>query len=49
MLEKEVYCLVMLGFIEKSNDSEWGSPSFTHTKPKTNQVRFLSDFRNLNR
>ena len=29
--------------------SEWGAPSFTQPKPTENQVRFLSEFRNLNK
>ena len=28
---------------------EWGDPSFAQPKPKSNQVRFISDFRNLNK
>ena len=36
-------------FLEEANDSEWGAPSFAQPKPKTNCVRFLSDFWNLNR
>ena len=31
------------------NDSEWGAPSFAQPKEKTNRVRLLSDFQNLNR
>ena len=34
---------------EEANDSEWGSPSLTQQKAKTNCVIFLSDFWNLNR
>ena len=48
MFKKEVECLVLIGVIEVANDSEWGSPYFAHHKPKSNRVRFLSDFRNLN-
>ena len=48
MLRKEVERLVKLGVIEEANDSEWGLPSFSQPKPKTNRVRFLSDFRKLN-
>ena len=29
------------------NDPEWGDPYFEQPKPKTNQVPFLSDSRNL--
>ena len=35
--------------LEVENDSEWGSPTFAKPKPKSNQVRFLSDFRNINK
>ena len=35
--------------IEKTNDSEWGAPYFPQPKLKKNKVRFLSDFRNLNK
>ena len=38
-----------MGFLYKSNDSEWVSPYLSQLKPKTNCVQFLSDFRNLNR
>ena len=31
------------------NDSEWGAPSFAQPKTKTNRLRFLSDYRNLNK
>ena len=31
-----------------ANDREWGAPYFAQLKPKSNWVRFLSDFRNLN-
>ena len=49
MFIKEVERLVKLGFIEEGNDSEWRSPSFSQPKAKTNRIRFLSDFWNLNR
>ena len=29
--------------------SEWEAPYFAQTKPKSNRVRFISDFRNLNK
>ena len=38
-----------MGFLEEENDSEWGAPSFAQPKAKTNCVRFLSDFQNLNK
>ena len=49
MFKKEVERLVLLGVLEVANDSEWGAPSFSQTKPKSNQVRFLSDSRNINK
>ena len=49
MLKKEVKILVRLGFPEEANNSEWGTFYFPQRKAKTNRVRFLSDFRNLNR
>ena len=49
MFQKEVERLVLLGVLEVANDSEWGAPSFTQHIPKSNQVRFLSKFRNLNK
>ena len=47
MFKKEVERLVLLGFLQVANDSEWGSPSFAQPKPKSNQVSFLIDFRYL--
>ena len=38
-----------LGVLKEANDPEWGAPSFAQPKAKTNCVRFLSDFWNLNR
>ena len=49
MFKKEVERLVLLGVLELENISEWGEPSFAHPKPKSNRVRFLSNFRNLNK
>ena len=46
---KEVEHLVLLGVLERANDSEWGAPSFVPHKPKSNQVMFISDFINLNK
>ena len=40
---------VSLGILETENDSEWGAPYFVQPKLKTNRVKFLSRFRNLNR
>ena len=48
MFKKVVKILVKLGVHEESNDSEWVFPSFTQPKAKTNQVRLLSNFLNLN-
>ena len=47
--KKEVERLVILGVLEVSNDSEWGDLSLAQPNPKSNRVRFLSDFRNLNK
>ena len=49
MSKKDVESLVLLGVLEVANDSECGSPSFAQPKPKSNWVRFLSDFRHLNK
>ena len=49
IFKKEVERLVLLGVLLVSNDSEWGDPSFAQPKPKSNQVSFLSDFRNINK
>ena len=46
---KEVERLLKIGVLKESNDSEWGAPSFSQPKSKTKRIRFLSDFRNLNR
>ena len=48
MFRKEVDRLVLLGVEEKSNDSEWGAPSFAQPNQKMDCIIFLSDFRNLN-
>ena len=49
MFKKEVERLVQLWVLEVANCSEWGAPSFAQPKPKSNQVRFLSDFININK
>ena len=49
MFKQEVENLVILGVLDLANDSEWLAPSFVKPKPKSNQVRFLSEFRNLNK
>ena len=47
--KKDVEHLGILIVLEKSNNSEWGSPSSAQPKPKTNQERFIIDFINLNK
>ena len=49
MFKKEVERLFLLGFLKEANDSEWGAPSFAQPKPKSNWVKILSDFRNINK
>ena len=49
MIKREVESVVLLGFLELVNYLGWGSPYFAQPKPKSNQVRLLSDFRNLNK
>ena len=44
---KNVEHLVLLRFISKSNESEWVAPYLAQPKAKTNQVQFLSKFRDL--
>ena len=36
MFKKEVERLVILGVLEKSNNSGWGAPLFAQPRPKTN-------------
>ena len=42
-------CLVLMGVIEKENESEWGAPYFDQTKLETYKVNFIYKFRNLSR
>ena len=49
MFKKEVERLVLLGFLDVDNGSEWRALSFAQHKLKSNQVSFLSDFRNINK
>ena len=49
MFKKEVERSFLLLVLEIKNDSEWGDTSFVQSKPKSNQVCFLSYFRNLNK
>ena len=39
---------IISGFLKVANDLEWGAPSFAQHKNKSNRVRFISDFRNIN-
>ena len=48
-IQKKVERLVLLEALELSNCSEWRGPYFAQPKKKSNQVRFLCDFRNLNK
>ena len=48
-VKNEVERLVLLGFLDVENDSEWLSPFFVQPKSKSNRVHFLSDFLNLNK
>ena len=49
IFKQEVEHLVILEVLELGNYSEWVAPSFTKPKPKSNQVHFLIEFRNLNK
>ena len=49
MFKQQVENLVALGVLELANNSEWLAPSFVKSKPKSNQVHFLSEFMNLNK
>jgi len=44
---KELKRLIGLGVLDKNSGSQWGSPSFIIPK-KNGQVRFLTDFRQVN-
>jgi hypothetical protein len=46
--KKEVERLCQIGVLEPCDDSEWGAPCFI-TPKKDGSVRFLTDFRKLNR
>jgi hypothetical protein len=48
VLIKEIERLCKLGVLERQHYSEWASPSFIVPK-KNNTVRFLSDFREVNK
>ena len=47
-LKREVKRLVLLGVLERQDDSEWVSPTFIIPKPN-GTVRFISDFREVNK
>ena len=49
LFKKEIDSLVELGVLEKDSSSDWAAPSFTQPKKNPNEVRFLSDFRQLNK
>ena len=49
IFKKEVEHLFLLEVLDVANDSEGGYPSFAQPKPKSNQVRLISDFRNINK
>ena len=49
IFKKDVERLFILGLLEVANDSEWGSPYFTQTKPKSKQISLLSDFSDINK
>ena len=38
-----------LGVLEKESSSQWAAPFFTQPKKNPNELRFLSDFRQLNK
>ena len=47
MFKKELKCLILLVFLKKLNLLECVFPYSQQTKPKNNQVHFLSDFKTL--
>ena len=49
IFRKEVNRLVLLGLIVEENESEWGAPYFAQPNTKTDCIRLLSEFHNLNR
>ena len=49
MFKEEVGFLVLIGVLERSNDSECRAPYFAQNKPKSNRVGFLSDFINISK
>ena len=49
MFRKKAEKLVSLGVLEDENESKEGAPLFSQPKAKTNHVRFLNDFWNLDK
>ena len=49
MFKNEVESFVLLWVLEVENDSKWGAPSFAQPKLTSNQIRFISDSRNINK
>ena len=49
MFKIEVERLVLFGVLGVTNKLDWGAPFFAQPKPKSNQVHFLSAFRNMNK
>ena len=49
VLKNEVERLEKLGVLKRVPDSEYGSPSFIIPKPGSSRVRFLTDFREINK
>jgi hypothetical protein len=48
MIRNEVERLCRLNVLRRCNESEWAAPSFG-TPKKNGQIRFVSDFRQLNK
>jgi hypothetical protein len=48
MIRNEVKCLCHLNILRRCNESEWAAPSFG-TPKKNSQIRFVSDFHQLNK
>ena len=49
MSKRGVKNLVLIRVLEREIDSEWGASYFAQPKTKSNMVRFISGFRNLNK
>lgn len=47
--KREIERLVSLGVLAKDSDSPWAAPSFCQPKKNKNEVRFLTDLRQLNK